>query len=159
MLKAMANSHRLLILCELHRGERSVSGLEAVVPLSQSALSQHLAKLRECGIVSTRREVTVDLLLFGRSSRRQPDRNAVRTILRATEIQIQKEQKMTIDRAVMAFAGTMILLSLALAYAFTPYWLALAAFVGLNLLQSSFTGFCPLAMVLKRLGVRQGAAF
>ena len=66
---------------------------------------------------------------------------------------------MTIDRAVMAFAGTMILLSLALAYAFSPYWLALAAFVGLNLLQSSFTGFCPLAMVLKRLGVRQGAAF
>jgi hypothetical protein len=66
---------------------------------------------------------------------------------------------MTIDRAVMAFAGTMILLSLALAYAFTPYWLALAAFVGLNLLQSSFTGVCPLAMVLKRLGVRQGAAF
>jgi hypothetical protein len=66
---------------------------------------------------------------------------------------------MTIDRAVMAFAGTMILLSLALAYAFTPYWLALAAFVGLNLLQSSFTGFCPLAMVLKRLGVRSGPAF
>jgi hypothetical protein len=66
---------------------------------------------------------------------------------------------MTIDRAVMAFAGTMILLSLALAYAFSPYWLALAAFVGLNLMQSSFTGFCPLAMVLKRLGVRSGAAF
>jgi hypothetical protein len=66
---------------------------------------------------------------------------------------------MTVDRAVMAFAGTMILLSLALAYAFTPYWLALAAFVGLNLLQSSFTGFCPLAMVLKRLGVRSGPAF
>ena len=66
---------------------------------------------------------------------------------------------MTIDRAVMAFAGTMILLSLALAYAFSPYWLALAAFVGLNLLQSSFTGFCPLAMVLKRLGVRSGSAF
>jgi hypothetical protein len=66
---------------------------------------------------------------------------------------------MTIDRAVMAFAGTMILLSLALAYAFSPYWLALAAFVGLNLVQSSFTGFCPLAMVLKRLGVRSGAAF
>jgi hypothetical protein len=66
---------------------------------------------------------------------------------------------MTIDRAVMAFAGTMILLSLALAYAFSPYWLALAAFVGLNLLQASFTGFCPLAFVLKRLGVRPGAAF
>jgi len=66
---------------------------------------------------------------------------------------------MTIDRAVMAFAGTMILLSLALAYAFSPYWLALAAFVGLNLLQASFTGFCPLAFVLKRLGVPSGAAF
>jgi hypothetical protein len=64
-----------------------------------------------------------------------------------------------IDRAVMAFAGTMILLSLALAYAFSPYWLALAALVGLNLVQASFTGFCPLAFVLKRLGVRPGAAF
>jgi hypothetical protein len=58
-----------------------------------------------------------------------------------------------IDRAVMAFAGTMILVSLALAYAFSPYWLALAALVGLNLVQASFTGFCPLAFVLKRLGV------
>ena len=66
---------------------------------------------------------------------------------------------MTIDRAVMAFAGTMILLSLLLAYAFSPYWLALAAFVGLNLVQSSFTGFCPLAMLLKRLGARSGPAF
>ena len=66
---------------------------------------------------------------------------------------------MTIDRAVMAFAGTMILLSLVLAYSFSPYWLALAAFVGLNLVQSSFTGFCPLAMLLKRLGVRSGPAF
>ena len=56
MLKAMSNSHRLLILCELYGGERSVSELEAVVSLSQSALSQHLAKLREYGVVSTRRE-------------------------------------------------------------------------------------------------------
>ena len=56
LLKAMANSHRLLILCELNNGERTVSALEAVVPLSQSALSQHLAKLRDYGIVSTRRE-------------------------------------------------------------------------------------------------------
>lgn len=56
LLKALANRHRLLILCELHNGERSVSALEAVVPLSQSALSQHLAKLREGGFVATRRE-------------------------------------------------------------------------------------------------------
>ena len=66
---------------------------------------------------------------------------------------------MTVDRTVMAFAGTMILLSLAFAYAFSPYWLALAALVGLNLVQASFTGFCPLAFVLKRLGVRPGATF
>lgn len=66
---------------------------------------------------------------------------------------------MTIDRAVLAFAGTMILLSLASSYALDPYWLLLAAFVGLNMLQASFTGFCPLAFVLKRLGVRSGPAF
>jgi DNA-binding transcriptional ArsR family regulator len=56
LLKAVANSHRLLILCELNNGERSVSALEAVVPLSQSALSQHLGKLRDLGMVKTRRE-------------------------------------------------------------------------------------------------------
>ncbi len=56
LLKALANSHRLMILCELKDGERSVSALERVVPLAQSALSQHLAKLREGGFVSTRRE-------------------------------------------------------------------------------------------------------
>ncbi len=56
LLKALANSHRLMILCELKDGERSVSALERVVPLTQSALSQHLAKLREGGFVTTRRE-------------------------------------------------------------------------------------------------------
>ncbi len=56
LLKALANSHRLMILCELKDGERSVSALERVVPLTQSALSQHLAKLREGGFVATRRE-------------------------------------------------------------------------------------------------------
>ena len=56
LLKALANSHRLMILCELKEGERSVSALEAVVPLAQSALSQHLAKLRDGGFVTTRRE-------------------------------------------------------------------------------------------------------
>jgi hypothetical protein len=66
---------------------------------------------------------------------------------------------MTVDRAVLAFAGTMVLVSLALAHLHSPYWLLLTAFVGLNLLQASVTGFCPLAFVLKRLGVRSGAAF
>jgi len=55
-LKSIANDRRLIILCELAKGERTVSELEAVVDLSQSALSQHLAKLREAGLVTTRRE-------------------------------------------------------------------------------------------------------
>jgi fatty acid desaturase len=66
---------------------------------------------------------------------------------------------MSIDRMVFAFAGAMILLSLALSYLFTPYWLLLAAFVGLNILQGAFTGFCPLALILKKFGVKPGAAF
>jgi hypothetical protein len=53
----------------------------------------------------------------------------------------------------------MILLSLLLSQLVSPWWLLLAAFVGLNLLQSAFTGFCPLAIILKKLGVRPGAAF
>ena len=63
---------------------------------------------------------------------------------------------MTLDRAVMAFAGCIVLVSLALAYLFSPYWLLLTAFAGLNLIQASFTGFCPAAIVFKRLGVGPG---
>lgn len=66
---------------------------------------------------------------------------------------------MSIDRIVLAFAGTMVISSLVLGYYVSPYWLLLAAFVGLNLLQSAFTGFCPLAIILKKAGVRPGAAF
>lgn len=66
---------------------------------------------------------------------------------------------MSIDRAVMAFAGLMILLSLTLSELHSPYWLLLTAFVGANLLQASFTGFCPAAMLFKRLGIRAGNAF
>lgn len=66
---------------------------------------------------------------------------------------------MSIDRAVLAFAGLMVLLSLALSQLHSPHWLWLTAFVGANLLQSVFTGFCPLAMVLKALGLRPGEAF
>lgn len=66
---------------------------------------------------------------------------------------------MSIDRLVMMFAGSVVLLSLLLAHFVSPSWLWLAAFVGANLLQSSLTGFCPLAMVLKRLGVQPGHAF
>ena len=66
---------------------------------------------------------------------------------------------MNIDRLVFAFAGVMILVSLVLGYTVSPYWLLLGAFVGLNMLQAAFTGFCPLAMILRKLGIAQGAAF
>ena len=71
---------------------------------------------------------------------------------------------MSIDRIVLAFAGFMILLTLGLGVAGSPifhhaYWLWFTAFIGLNLLQSAFTGFCPLALILKKMGTRSGAAF
>ena len=66
---------------------------------------------------------------------------------------------MNIDRAVLAFAGTLILLSLALAHFVSPSCWWLTAFVGANLLQASVTGFCPAAIVLRKLGVSSGCAF
>ncbi len=56
LLKALANENRLMILCSLIDGEISVGDLNAKVPLSQSALSQHLASLRDAGLVATRKE-------------------------------------------------------------------------------------------------------
>jgi fatty acid desaturase len=72
---------------------------------------------------------------------------------------INEANPMNIDRIVLAFAGSMVLLSVILAYYVSPWWLLLALFVGANLLQSAFTGFCPLAMILARFGVRPGNAF
>ncbi len=66
---------------------------------------------------------------------------------------------MNIDRFVLAFAGTVVLASLALATWVSPWWLLLTAFVGLNMLQAAFTGFCPLALILRKLGLPAGAAF
>ena len=66
---------------------------------------------------------------------------------------------MNLDRAIFAFAGVMILLSVALVYFVSPWWLLLTAFVGLNLLQSSITGFCPAAVVFRKLGLSRGCAF
>lgn len=66
---------------------------------------------------------------------------------------------MTIDRAVMMFAGFMILASLLLGFYVSPWWYLLSAFVGLNLIQASMTGFCPAAMVFRRLGCPAGVAF
>ena len=66
---------------------------------------------------------------------------------------------MSIDKAVLAFAGIMILLSLSLAYFVSPLWLWFTAFIGLNMLQSAFTGFCPAAMIFRKLGLKPGNAF
>lgn len=66
---------------------------------------------------------------------------------------------MNIDRIIFAFAGSLILISLGLAVFHSLYWLLLTAFVGANLLQSAFTGFCPLAVILKAFNVKSGNAF
>jgi hypothetical protein len=66
---------------------------------------------------------------------------------------------MSIDRVVLAVAGTMVLLSLLLGHFVSPYWYWFTAFVGANLLQSAFTGTCPLVLILRKAGIRSGAAF
>jgi hypothetical protein len=66
---------------------------------------------------------------------------------------------MNVDRAVMAFAGLMILLSVLLTWAVSPYWLLFTVFIGLNMLQASFTGFCPAALIFRKFGVQAGCAF
>ena len=66
---------------------------------------------------------------------------------------------MNIDRIVFAFAGSVILCSLALSQFHSIHWLWLTAFVGANMLQAAFTGFCPLALILKSVGKKPGAAF
>lgn len=66
---------------------------------------------------------------------------------------------MSIDRAVLTLAGTVILISALLVALVSPWWLLLTAFVGLNLLQSSFTGFCPAATIMRRCGLSGSCAF
>lgn len=66
---------------------------------------------------------------------------------------------MTLDRAVFAFAGIMTLISVLLTVFVSPYFIWFTVFIGLNLLQSSFTGFCPAALIFKRLGIKSGCAF
>lgn len=66
---------------------------------------------------------------------------------------------MTLDRAVFVFAGLVILTSVLLAHYVSPWWILLAVFAGLNMIQAAFTGFCPAAIVFKKLGVKPGPAF
>jgi hypothetical protein len=66
---------------------------------------------------------------------------------------------MCLDKAVMRFAGVVVLVSVALAHFVSPYWLLLTVFAGFNMIQASFTGFCPAAIVFKKLGAKPGVAF
>ncbi|MDK2769614.1 MAG: DUF2892 domain-containing protein [Sphingomonas sp.] len=66
---------------------------------------------------------------------------------------------MNLDRAVLAFAGTVVLVSAILSLTVHPWWIGLTLFAGGNMLQAAFTGFCPAAMLFKRLGVQPGRVF
>jgi len=66
---------------------------------------------------------------------------------------------MSVDRMVLAFAGCVVLIGIALANYVHPWWIALSIFAGLNMIQSAFTGFCPAAIVFKKLGFKPGVAF
>ncbi len=66
---------------------------------------------------------------------------------------------MTLDRLVLAFAGAVILISVLLTWTVSPWWALLTVFAGVNMLQSAFTGFCPAAIVFRKLGARPGTAF
>jgi hypothetical protein len=66
---------------------------------------------------------------------------------------------MNVDRAVLAFAGFVVLLGVILSLTVNPWWILLTIFAALNLMQSSFTGFCPAAMVFRKMGIAQGNAF
>jgi hypothetical protein len=69
------------------------------------------------------------------------------------------EKIVNIDRAVFVLAGTMILASVGLGFYVSSYWLLLTLFVGANMLQAAFTGFCPAAIILRKFGLRPGSAF
>jgi hypothetical protein len=66
---------------------------------------------------------------------------------------------MNIDKAVLTFAGCVVLLSAILAYAVNFWWILLAVFAGLNMIQASFSGFCPAAIVFRKMGLKAGEAF
>ena len=63
---------------------------------------------------------------------------------------------MSLDRAIMAFAGVMIIVSILLTQFVHPNWFWLTVFIGANLFQSAFTGFCPAGMIMRKLGIGKG---
>ena len=65
---------------------------------------------------------------------------------------------MTVENGIRVFAGTIVLISVALVYFFSPWWLLLTAFIGIQLIQSAFTGFCPPSFFLRKLGFKDGSS-
>jgi len=65
---------------------------------------------------------------------------------------------MTVERLLRLIAGSFVLVSVALGYGVSPYWLLFTGFVALNLMQSAFTDWCPMMTILRRLGVRDGTS-
>ncbi len=80
-------------------------------------------------------------------------------IVNAGQVIRPKEVIMNVDRAVLTLAGSLVLIGLLLSWLVSPYWLLLTAFVGANLFQASITGFCPAAVIFRRLGLKTGPAF
>lgn len=74
-------------------------------------------------------------------------------------MQAKKKNGMNVDRAVMAMAGSFIIISVVLGLTWTPWALLFTVFVGANLLQAAFTGFCPAAIIFRKLGLETGCAF
>jgi hypothetical protein len=66
---------------------------------------------------------------------------------------------MNLDQAVLSFAGSVVLIGLSLGWVVSPYWFLLPAFAGMNMIQASITGFCPAALMFKKLGIAPGNAF
>jgi hypothetical protein len=71
----------------------------------------------------------------------------------------QEHSAMNIERAILAFAGSVVLMGLLLSQLFSLWWLLLSAFAGLNMIQAAFTGFCPAAIIFKKFGLKSGSAF
>lgn len=65
---------------------------------------------------------------------------------------------MTVENGVRIFAGAMVLISAGLVYFVSPWWLLFTAFIGIQLIQSAFTGFCPPSFFLRKLGLKDGPA-
>jgi len=74
-------------------------------------------------------------------------------------MQEKKENGMNLDRAVLAMAGTIVLVSVIMGLIWSKWWFALTLFAGANMLQAAFTGFCPAAIIFQKLGLKSGCAF